>query len=214
MNYFVDPSCDPLKFPCGVCKKNIAKNHRAITCIICKYKVHFKCNKLDASTYDKILRENQQTICIKCKESIFPFQTLTGDQFITTASKGLNINVDNFYNSCSPSTSLKNFFKEINNYEKYDFNNDENPTSINCKYFDINSFNYCAVKNQFSLFHINIGSLSLHKDELETLSAMLEYNFDIITISETKLIVTLIIISILKNTINTTPTLSLKRVEH
>ena len=144
MNYFVDPSCDPLKFPCGVCKKNIAKNHRAITCIICKYKVH-----------------------IKCKESIFPFQTLTGDQFIATASKGLNINVDNFYNSCSPSTSLKNFFKEINNYEKYDFNNDENPSSINCKYFDINSFNYCAVKINFLYSTLILGHSAFTKMNLK-----------------------------------------------
>ena len=75
----------------------------------------------------------------------YPLQTLTGDQFIATAAKGINVNVDDIYNSCLPSTSLKNLFKEINNYE-HDFNNDDNSSSINCKYVDINSFNHCHVK--------------------------------------------------------------------
>ena len=42
-------------------------------------------------------------------------------------------------------------------------------------------------KNDFSLFHTNIGSLSKHKEELETILTMLDYKFDIIGISETKL---------------------------
>ena len=74
--------------------KKYCQNHRAISCFICKLnKVHLKCNKFDTSTYEKILSENQQLICIKCKDGIFPFQTLTGDQFIATAAKGINISI-------------------------------------------------------------------------------------------------------------------------
>ena len=42
-------------------------------------------------------------------------------------------------------------------------------------------------KHEFSLFHLNIASLSKHKDELETILMMLKYKFDIIGISETKI---------------------------
>ena len=42
-------------------------------------------------------------------------------------------------------------------------------------------------KNLFSIFHLNIASLSKHKSDLETLLTMLNFKFDIITITETKL---------------------------
>ena len=44
-----------------------------------------------------------------------------------------------------------------------------------------------SLKNVFSLFHTNIGSLAKHKEELETILNMLDFKFDIIGISETKL---------------------------
>ena len=58
---------------------------------------------------------------------------------------------------------------------------------LNCKYLDIRSFNYRKSKQDFSTFHFNIASLSKHKDELETVLSMLNNNFDIIGISETKI---------------------------
>ena len=41
--------------------------------------------------------------------------------------------------------------------------------------------------NDFSLFHLNIASLSKHKEELETTLTMLNFKFDVIGISETKI---------------------------
>ena len=58
---------------------------------------------------------------------------------------------------------------------------------FDCKYLDIKSFNYRKSKQDFSIFHLNIASLSKHKDELETVLSMLNYKFDIIGISETKI---------------------------
>ena len=67
-------------------------------------------------------------------------------------------------------------------------NNDES-NSINCKYYDIDSFldSKFKSKNLFSIFHLNIASLSKHKSDLETLLTMLNFKFDIITITETKI---------------------------
>ena len=41
--------------------------------------------------------------------------------------------------------------------------------------------------NKFSVLHLNIGSLGAHKDELESILSMLNFKFDVIGISETKI---------------------------
>ena len=66
--------------------------------------------------------------------------------------------------------------------------NDES-NSINCKYYDIDSFldSKFKSKNHFSIFHLNIASLSKHKSDLQTLLTVLNFKFDIITITETKI---------------------------
>ena len=42
-------------------------------------------------------------------------------------------------------------------------------------------------KNNFSVFHLNIASLQYHLEDLKILLSTLEHDFDIISISETKL---------------------------
>ena len=54
---------------CMICIKTIAKNHRFIHCQTCKAKVHIKCNKIDAVTYNKIVEENLPQYCLNCKPS-------------------------------------------------------------------------------------------------------------------------------------------------
>ena len=194
MSYFEEPIGLNPKYPCGICLKNIANNHRAIRCNLCNYKIHIKCNKTDVKTYEKIIRNDDPQFCLKCKEELIPFQKLSDQQFLFTASKGLDINLDCLKNSIFPSKSLKMFFTEINYFNQIDNNNEDdnsneedNTSGINCNYVDIESFNHTPNKKDFSLFHLNIASLSKHKDELETILTMINYKFDIMGITETKL---------------------------
>ena len=100
----------------------------------------------------------------------------------------LLLKIDNLTN-ISSLNSIKSFFKGLNELNNNQIN-DGNVTlpPINCKYEDITSFNHTNNKNEFSLFHLNIASLSKHKEELETILTMLNFKFDIIGISETKII--------------------------
>ena len=43
------------------------------------------------------------------------------------------------------------------------------------------------MKKLFGLFHINISSLNLHFDELHTALNLLDYPFEVISVTETKL---------------------------
>ena len=85
------------------------------------------------------------------------------------------------------------FFKGINEFNQNqnsndgdDDDDDDDKLPINCKYIDIDSFKF-ENNNDFSLFHLNIASLSKHKEELETILTMLNFKFDVIGISETKI---------------------------
>ena len=190
MHYFIEPLGENPKYPCGICNKTIGKNHRAIRCCICNYKVHIKCNKTDKKSYEKLEKTKDPCICIACKEENLPFSKLTDEQF-KLMSNAINIDDDHdLAHSLFPSESLKCFFKGINdltNPNNANSDGDVDNIPINCKYVDINSFNYKQNKDDFSLFHLNIASLGKHKIELETILSLINYKFDIIGITETKI---------------------------
>ena len=88
-----------------------------------------------------------------------------------------------------PSENLKEFYNGINDFlnpnNKLD---DDDSIPLNCKYVDIESFNHLKNKTQFSLFHLNIVSLAKNKNDLQTILSLLDYKFDIIGLTETKII--------------------------
>ena len=73
MHYFEEPTDDNPIYPCGICNRIIAKNHRYIRCNICNFKVHIKCNETDDKTYAKMKTNDESMFCIKCNEDIMPF---------------------------------------------------------------------------------------------------------------------------------------------
>ena len=60
--------------------------------------------------------------------------------------------------------------------------------STNCKYYNCQEFNTLTSfsKCNFSAFNLNIASFSRHYDELNALLGLLNFNFSVIGISETK----------------------------
>ena len=115
--YYDEPVDTISKFPCGVCAKTIAINHRFIKCCICNYRVHIKCNKTDAKTLKLIEKTLEPQFCIKCKEDSIPFQKISDNQFFATAEKGINKDIDALNLSLFPSNRLiKEYFNDINNF--------------------------------------------------------------------------------------------------
>ena len=185
--------CSPkppiIKNYCEICTKRIGKNHKFIQCSSCNGNVHIKCNKIDLKTY-KAMGKDELLICTKCQSDNIPFQNLTDLQFLA-ASKDLKTDTEVLEEVSVTSTSLRTFFQEINKSSPFEHldsdEDDDNATLINCKYTDLCSFKHKPSKNKFSLLHTNIGSLSKHKEELEVILNMLDFKFDVIGITETKL---------------------------
>ena len=59
--------------------------------------------------------------------------------------------------------------------------NDSNKNTVNCDYYDLNKFNKVIVtKQDLTVLHLNISSLSFHINELKLLLSSFNLNFDII----------------------------------
>ena len=171
--------------PCKVCCRKIANNHRKLLCKNCNEWMHIKCNKTDPITYNKLVNK-EIDLCLKCTEFTLPFQALDDEEFELSVANGVLADITNLALN-PPSESMKAFFKEINNLGQQSFHEDDETPCIDCKYVDIQSFKHKVKKNQLSLFHLNIASLSKHKEELDTTLSMLNFEFDVIGLTETKI---------------------------
>ena len=173
------------KNKCGFCTKTIAINQKFVNCMLCKNLIHITCNNIERKSYDKLDKDKQVSMCIKCNKENLPF-----------FSKDEGSKSETFNKDFLVSDSIKTYFKGINDFNNQRINEIENSDEdidltpiIDCRYFDINSFEiFKTEKKQFSIIHLNIASLSLHKEELESVLTMLDFKFDVIGISETKIL--------------------------
>ena len=184
MRYFQEPGDDkPSSFPCGICSKTVGKRMKAVQCDLCNYWNHIKCDNVDNKTYESLKKSDQsQThFCKICKEEIFAFQTLSDEQYITSIVKDININ-ENLNLKTNPTPALKVLINDLENHD-----NDEESIAINCNYYDFSTPIPNSKKNNNSMFHLNLASLGLHKEELVTSLSLLNFEFDVIAVTETKI---------------------------
>ena len=168
----------PVQYPCGICKKSVAKNHRAFRCKICSFWIHIKCNSLSSTSYDKLKTDNTTWTCIKCINENIPFSK-SSDEILKLIMQG--INVDNLNNLNPENSSNKNFFNQLN-----EINFVSNDNVNRCLYYTLSELNNIKQnKRSLSVFHLNVSSLGCHFDELHTLLANSKTKFDFIGISET-----------------------------
>ena len=91
------------------------------------------------------------------------------------------------YTNISPSYTIQTLLDKIPG-TSHSGNDDFLSDSITSKYFTPSEFITSKPdKNDFSILHINIASLSLHIDDLKMLLKLLDHPFDIIGVSETKI---------------------------
>ena len=74
----------PIKFPCEICKRTVAENHKVVCCDVCNIWVHIKCNKINTQTYNLLKRETAAWSCIDCSKDFFPYSNLTDIELLST----------------------------------------------------------------------------------------------------------------------------------
>ena len=184
-----------IKNPCGICSKSVGSKHRAIQCNYCNSWIHIKCQHLDAKDYQ--LHQNNpelEFVCLPCNSSIIPFCNLNDNHFDILVNKGVNFKDDDVID-LAITGNQKLLFDQLNkaiynsmpNLDPIDDNTDTPP--LNCQYYSTDEFINQKFKSEksFSVFHLNIHSIALHIEELKTTLQLLDFKFDFICISESKI---------------------------
>ena len=189
-----------ITFPCGVCKKTVGTNHKAIECSLCGLWVHIKCNNLDKKDYafyQDVRNEHEPFFCINCISDNIPFSVLNNTEFNISVKKGV-INSEEKHVDFVPSAFQQNMFDQLNaaiNNNAFDLDTDSDNAegevipSIDCQYYSVDDFsaaNFSPTKH-FSILHYNIHSIQCHIEEFRVALQMLNFTFDVICISESKL---------------------------
>ena len=100
-----------VKNPCGICNKQVRKNHRAIHCDICDKWIHIKCNYLDKLTLEKVHNESIPWYCLNCNKTFLPFSNITDFDLHNTMS-GKILSFDKNY-SLNHNSHLEKLFSNF-----------------------------------------------------------------------------------------------------
>ena len=180
MRYFVDPPpeiADDFFYPCGICDRGVGLRARALQCDICNFWNHIRCDGVEPSFYEKLKKSKDDHYCKLCREEHFPFQKLPNEEYMASVVHGVHVD-DGLDLDVDPPPRLRVLFNELND------RNENSP--INCEYYDYSKPVPGANNKNKAIFHMNIASLNLHREELETALSLLNFEFDVIGITETK----------------------------
>ena len=183
----------PIRNPCSICKFSVHNNHKAIFCDICESWSHLKCTSFSSAEYTALSNSPEDWYCPSCIANIFPFNHLDYTDFYFA--------LYDFNSCCFDSELLKhkcfNPFLDDPDSRNLLLNSDIDPNPnvfaknshllSNCIYLTSNEFNKIPISssNTFSIFHMNVRSLSKHFDDLSEYVSTLNMSFSIIGVSET-----------------------------
>ena len=108
-------------------------------------------------------------MCKICKDATFAFQKLSDDEFFTSIVKNIDIK-EGLNLRISPTSALKTLFNDL--------------VGITRMIFQLIYHHQVTATINF----LNLASLDLHKDELVTSQSLLEFEFDMIAVTETRII--------------------------
>ena len=159
-------------------------------------KVHIKCNNLNYVDYQYLSGCSDPRYCLNCNSEIYALGNLSKQNFISFIRENLtdSLKLDNMNNSSTlvlkQPGNLSRLLNQFNNITENHTNRDADNV-VKCRYYDIEEIQTLNIPNKsksLSMFHINTCSLSKNFDDLEYLLKTTNMNFDIIAISETRMI--------------------------
>ena len=192
-----------MSYICPICTDKWKTNQKSIQCSSCLGWVHHNnkknCSGLTNMEFElHLIDVNKQWECDRCISSalnILPFANLDEKNWLNFNNIKSNDNISedvNIFNS----VNIKEFISQcdsIKNVISLDNNDDEDDllsTSVNYKYYDIDEMKSSKfdLPSSFGLFHVNIASLNKHIGDLRFILSRLKFKFDIIGISEHKIL--------------------------
>ena len=166
---------------CRKCKRHFDCKSKIICCNVCNHSFHFKCVDFNISLTHRMSSE-AIGCCHKCISESLPFHSLDseGTRLAIHGPRGVDMDLID-----KPSFTIKSLLDQMpgQHFSSDEFLND----SISSKYYSASDFLVTKLSNNFTMLHLNIASLNKHIDELRNLLTLLNFPFDVIGISETRL---------------------------
>ena len=169
-----------IEYPCGVCKNEEEQDDKSVQCDLCNKWNHIECVGISSAYYEKRQYDTKPWYCPNCSKKL-PFSDVREKDLRNTihARSTPQIHFSNVPNK--KSKGLMHKFQQLNNLF------DQSVDTIRCDYYDLKDFQKIKIKQQdFSLFHLNISSLSCHINDLVNFLAQLNTKFDVICITEAR----------------------------
>ena len=136
---------------------------------------------------------NKPWECDKCtSKSLFhlPFANLDDSSWLMFNEIKLDKKLSDDINIIN-SIKVKDFISQCESIKESIYSDEDefHSTQVNSKYYDIDQLKLLPdLPSSFGLFHINIASLNKHIDNLKFILSRLNFNVDIIGISEHKIL--------------------------
>ena len=166
-----------VQYPCKICCKPVASNHKSVQCDHCNIWVHIKCNKINKQTYELLKKDKTTWYCIDCTKNILPFSNVDNKELLYI-TKGKIIKFTGVSEKRIP--DRENFIKRMNlTTEDIDLTTYYKPEEL--------SHNLAKNKKNINFLHLNISSLPYHHSELHNLLGNCNIDFQIIGITESRL---------------------------
>ena len=182
-----------MPFICPICTQKWRTGQKSIQCTSCSGWVHHNnknnCSGLTNTEFTTHCNDSGKPWeCDKCSSKSDITLPLPSTNLEDDSQNELSDDI-NLFNSLQ----VKNFIAQCDSIQKsmnLDDDDEIFSTQVNSKYYDINQLNSLKLDlpSTFGLFHVNIASLNKHIDDLRFILSQLEFNFDIIGISEHKIL--------------------------
>ena len=181
---------------CQICFKGInvdKKCTKKVSCSICLQSFHLNCvNNSDNRNSHDDQTDETSWYCAKCLS--LPFSNLVDPDFYKEINSNGNSQINDLTLLTKANDSKSSPFSFSDNCDEDDIDPDNyliRQTSNNnrCYYYTEKSFNHLLkdkkIKNELTLFHLNVRSLKNKFDDFCTYLVSLKINFSLIGISET-----------------------------
>ena len=180
-----------MDYPCSICFRNVVVN--VIVCNCCNQWTHRKCANLTIAKLEIFSHTKEDWFCKNFTLLLFPFSQITDDEFIYL-SMGIDHNLLDLFDKCSDLN-----YEPFKHVESKDYfvtdkidpdNNLHNKLSVSSLYYTEDQFKRKFITSrqgiqQFSLIHFNCRSLPSNCSKLDESISALDFEFDVIALSET-----------------------------
>ena len=136
-----------VQFPCLVCNRDFAKNHRAVQCDLCDSWVHIACNNLNVYTYRKLQKDKSHWYYIFCFRKELPYGSTNDAQLKNYCMERLPfLQIQKIISSVVKQSEYldEELLSNVNNksYTPYEFNNALKNLNMHLSFFFMQTLIY------------------------------------------------------------------------